>query len=85
MNEMDADALAAEIVRKCAGPQELPDLVRLRLAIIEHADVKFRGRRTEISAATGVGLRTMHGLVKQYRALLRQEANERRIITSDGG
>ena len=52
---MDADALAAQIVRECKDPAELPDLVRLRLAVIEHADVKFRGRRTEISAATRVG------------------------------
>lgn len=82
---MDADALAAQIVRECKDPAELPDLGRLRLAVIERADVKFRCRRAEIASSTGVAVRTMHGLVKKYRALLRQEASQRRIITSDGG
>lgn len=82
---MDADAWADCIIGQSADPAALPDLHRLKLALITRAVVHFPSRREEIAAATGVALRTMREYMLQYRALQRREANEQRIVTSDGG
>ena len=56
-----AEQLAQQIVGRCLGPEELPNLIELKRRILQLADVKFPRQRAAIADATAVKTRTLYG------------------------